>query len=117
VPPRVDRRRHRRCADLTQPLNTLGPRPSPQCALSIAERRAVLGLLRAPRFADQAPAEVYASPLDEGVYLCSWQEAPALAWAGLQNERHLQHGRHLLPAQCAGCGNPIDGHKALDMPE
>jgi putative transposase len=27
-------------------------------------------LLRAPRFADQAPGEVYASLLDEGVYHC-----------------------------------------------
>jgi len=31
----------------------------------------VLDLLHAPRFADQAPAEIYASLLDEGVYYCS----------------------------------------------
>jgi putative transposase len=31
----------------------------------------VLDLLHAPRFADQVPAEVYASLLDEGVYHCS----------------------------------------------
>ncbi len=31
----------------------------------------VLDLLHAPRFADQAPAEIYASLLDEGVYHCS----------------------------------------------
>ena len=31
----------------------------------------MLDLLRAPRFADQAPAEVYASLLDEGAYHCS----------------------------------------------
>ena len=31
----------------------------------------VLDLLHAPRFADQAPAEVYASLLDEGIYHCS----------------------------------------------
>jgi putative transposase len=34
-------------------------------------RRPRLDLLRAPRFADQAPGEVYASLLDEGVYHCS----------------------------------------------
>jgi putative transposase len=28
-------------------------------------------MLHAPRFADQAPAEVYATLLDEGVYHCS----------------------------------------------
>jgi len=31
----------------------------------------VLDLLHAPRFADQAPAEIYATLLDEGVYCCS----------------------------------------------
>ena len=31
----------------------------------------MLDLLHAPRFADQAPAEIYASLLDEGVYHCS----------------------------------------------
>jgi putative transposase len=47
------------------------PRPSPPRSLAVVERQTVLALLRAPRFADQAPAEVYASLLDEGVYLCS----------------------------------------------
>jgi len=31
----------------------------------------VQDLLHAPRFADQAPAEIYATLLDEGVYHCS----------------------------------------------
>ena len=31
----------------------------------------MLDLLHAPRFADQAPAEIYATLLDEGVYRCS----------------------------------------------
>jgi putative transposase len=31
----------------------------------------VLNLLHTPRFADQAPAEIYATLLDEGVYHCS----------------------------------------------
>ena len=35
------------------------------------ERAAVLAVLHQPRFADLAPAEVYASLLDEGSYLCS----------------------------------------------
>jgi putative transposase len=62
---------YRRRAHLAQPVHMRRTRPSPQRALSVAERYAVLDLLRAPRFADQAPAEVYASLLDEGVYLCS----------------------------------------------
>src|SRR5712671_5574783 len=45
-------------------------RPSPR-ALSPDERGAVLALLHEPRFVDHAPAEVYATLLDEGAYLCS----------------------------------------------
>jgi len=45
-------------------------RPSPR-ALSDAERMAVLAALHEPRFVDLAPAEVYATLLDEGRYLCS----------------------------------------------
>jgi len=47
------------------------PRPTPVRALTVEERRAVLGVLHEPRFADQAPAEVYARLLDENRYLCS----------------------------------------------
>src|SRR5690242_14060973 len=47
------------------------PRPTPHRALSAAERRTVLDLLREPPFADQSPAEVYATLLDHGRYHCS----------------------------------------------
>ena len=40
-------------------------------ALTDAERTVVLAMLHEPRFADLAPAEVYATLLDEGRYLCS----------------------------------------------
>ena len=43
----------------------------PDEGLSAPQRQAVLDLLHAPRFADQAPAEIYATLLDEGVYHCS----------------------------------------------
>jgi putative transposase len=45
-------------------------RPQPR-ALSVAERARVLDALHAERFCDQAPASVWASLLDEGVYLAS----------------------------------------------
>ena len=45
--------------------------PRPPRALTPEERQTVLDLLREPRFADLAPAEVYATLLDEGVYHCS----------------------------------------------
>jgi len=46
-------------------------RPKPASALSPAERQAVLDVLHEPRFADLAPAEVYARLLDDERYLCS----------------------------------------------
>ena len=52
------------------PRPTPEPRRSPR-ALSTSERQGVLALLNEPRFEDQAPAEVYATLLDEGVYACS----------------------------------------------
>jgi putative transposase len=47
------------------------PRPSPPRALTQSERGEVVSALHAPRFADAAPAQVYAQLLDEGRYLCS----------------------------------------------
>jgi len=40
-------------------------------ALPPEERQVVLDLLHEPRFVDLAPAEVFATLLDEGRYLCS----------------------------------------------
>jgi putative transposase len=40
-------------------------------ALSVEERQTVLSVVNSERFCDQAPAEVYATLLDEGQYLCS----------------------------------------------
>ena len=61
----------RRRARLIAPAAVARPRQKPARALTVPQRQAVLDLLHAPRFADQAPAEVYASLLDEGVYHCS----------------------------------------------
>ena len=63
----VQRRRGR----LTAPPAVPRPRPRPARALTAPQQQVVLDLLHAPRFADQAPAEIYASLLDEGVYHCS----------------------------------------------
>ena len=63
--PRATYYRRRRPARVSLPR-----RPSPR-ALSGAEQTAVLTLLHEPRFVDLAPAEVYATLLDEGAYLCS----------------------------------------------
>lgn len=58
-------RRQRRAPGRQQPRNT------PARALDAAEREHVLDVLACPRFVDRAPAEVVATLLDEGQYLCS----------------------------------------------
>jgi putative transposase len=45
----------------------------PARALSEAQKATVREVLDSERFADQAPRQVYATLLDEGVYLCSWR--------------------------------------------
>ena len=47
------------------------PRKMPARALDRTERERVLDVLASPRFVDRAPAEVVATLLDEGRYLCS----------------------------------------------
>ncbi len=47
------------------------PRPTPARALCNAERERVLEVLCSPRFVDRSPGEVFATLLDEEVYLCS----------------------------------------------
>ncbi|CAN5747143.1 IS3 family transposase [soil metagenome] len=47
------------------------PRPAPPRTLSVQESGHVLAAMHEPRFVDLASAEVYATLLDEGGYLCS----------------------------------------------
>ena len=56
-----------------QPLSLMdaSQRPAPPRALGPSERQTVLDQLNSERFVDQAPAQVYATLLDEGQYLCS----------------------------------------------
>jgi putative transposase len=48
-------------------------RSKPARALSNAEKAAVRTVLNSERFQDQSPREVYATLLDDGVYLCHWR--------------------------------------------
>jgi putative transposase len=73
------------------------PRPGPARALSEGERRTVLDQLRSPRFVDRAPAEVYATLLDEDTYVCSIRTMyRLLAATGEVRERRNQL-RHVAP--------------------
>ena len=53
------------------PARPRRPRPAPANKLTPAERAEVLGVLTSARFADKSVAQVWATLLDEGTYLCS----------------------------------------------
>jgi putative transposase len=69
-------------------------------ALSDPERRQVLDTLHSERFADQPPAQVHATLLDDGVYLCSVSTMHRLLRekgenGDRRNQRPAQH--HAIP--------------------
>ncbi len=70
------------------------PRPNPPRALPARPRQAVLDLLRSPRFADLAPAEVYATLLDEGAYHCSIRTMYRVLGANSEVRARRQQLRH-----------------------
>lgn len=78
--------RHQQPAVLGPPLRRRSPR-----ALTRVERRTVLDVLHAPRFVDLAPAQVYATLLDEGTYYCAERTMyRVLAAHGEGRERRAQ---------------------------
>src|SRR5207302_5059100 len=84
-------------------------RVSPR-ALDSAERQTVLDTLHAPRFQDRSPTEVYATLLDEGVYLASERTFyRLLAAAGESTERRdqLSHPAYAKPELLATRPNDV----------
>jgi putative transposase len=84
-------------------------RSSPR-ALSVAECTAVLAVLHEPRFVDLAPAEVYATLLDEGRYLCSERTMYRLLAAHREvreRRNQLRHPRYAAPELLARRPNEL----------
>ena len=93
-----------------RPARAARPRPKPMRALGGDERRAVLELLHAPRFIDLAPAEIYASLLDEGVYLCSIRTMYRVLTANdevRERRRQLRHPAYQKPELLARGPNQV----------
>ena len=83
----IYRARHRRRVVARR----LAPRPRPPLSLSEAERERLLAVLNSERFADMAPASIYATLLDEGQYLASVRTMYRLLTEhGLSLERRCQ---------------------------
>ena len=76
------------------------PRPTPARALCDSEREHVLNVLASPRFVDRAPAEVVATLLDEGQYLCSQRTMYRILAANQpvrERRNQLEHPRYTKP--------------------
>ena len=85
-------------------------RRPPARALSMEERQAVFKALDSERFADHAPAQVYATLLDEGRYLCSERTMYRLLHArGAVRERRdqLRHPAYARPELLAERPNEL----------
>ena len=85
---------HRRSAKARRPAAPIRARPRPARALDAPERQAVLDLMREPRFVDQAPAEIYAELLDQGLYYCSIRTMYRLLHENGEVKERRQQLRH-----------------------
>jgi len=84
-------------------------RTSPR-ALTPPERQRVVEMLHEPRFVDLAPAEVYATLLDEGRYVCSERTLYRIlaAHQEVRERRHqLRHPPHAAPELLAERPNEV----------
>src|SRR3989442_11511154 len=93
-----------------RPQSAPAPRPRSPRALSPDDHAAVLARLHEPRFVDLAPAEVYATLLDEGEYLCS--ERTMYRVLAAQHEvrdrrDQLRHPRYAVPELLARRPNEL----------
>jgi putative transposase len=85
-------------------------RPTPARALGAAERQTVLDHLHSERFSDKAPVEVYATLIDEGVYLCSIRTMHRILAenGGLKERRNqLRHPQYKKPELLATGPNQV----------
>jgi len=85
-------------------------RPTPARALGVAERQVVLDHLHSERFSDKAPSEVFATLLDEDIYLCSIRTMHRiLAENGELKERRnqLRHPQYTKPELLATGPNQV----------
>jgi putative transposase len=86
------------------------PRPTPQRALDDGERQAVLDELHSERFVDKAPAEVYATLLDEEKYFCSERTMYRILAAHdevRERRNQLRHPNHPKPELVATGPNQV----------
>src|ERR1039458_1276012 len=77
--------------------------------LSDEEQEAVVETLNCERFCDRAPAQVWATLLDEGIYLASISTMYRLPRAG--HRSHLGSPRDVRAACAYRCALPVECHQ------
>jgi putative transposase len=77
-----------------QPPPAPPARPASARALSAEERTTVRDVLNSARFEDCAPREVYATLLDEAIYLCSWRTMYRILNQHQEVRERRDHVRH-----------------------
>ena len=92
--PRVRVPRSRAAAGRVHAASDQRARPRPPLAFSIAEQDRLLGVLDSERFADTAPAAIYATLLDEGQYYGSVRTMYRLLAAQNQVGERRRQRRH-----------------------
>ena len=101
---------HRRQIAAAQPPIPPRPRPKPARSLSASERECVIALLREPHYVDLAPAEVYATLLDQGVYHCSIRTMYRILndhQEVKERRQQLQHPQYKKPELLAEAPNGV----------
>lgn len=86
------------------------PKPPSPRALTAPEQATVLNLLNSERFQDHAPREIYATLLDDGIYVCHWSSMYRLLAENQQvSERRNQlvHPAVLKPELVATAPNQV----------
>ena len=110
VLPRTWRHRRQRTEGRARPRpsRASGQPPPPHPArIPDDERGHIRGVLCSPRFCDLAPAQVYATLLDEGVYLCSFRQMYRILHENdLVRERRTGHRRHTHDKPRVHAGGP-----------
>lgn len=97
-----------------QPLRSkrviVAERPTSPRALSLCEKEQIREVLNSERFQDQAPREVYATLLDEGLYLCSWRTMYHILdeYAEVRERRNqVSHPTYVKPELVATAPNQL----------
>ena len=87
---------HRRQVAAIRPPAARKPRPTPARALPKPERQRVIALLREPQYVDLAPAEIYATLLDQGSYHCSIRTMYRILHEHAEVRERRQQRRHVV---------------------